>query len=123
LRNDDEGEGGWQLLTFAEPTADYDYADEYFSRLKAPPRVTGYVTSTQLLNSEFDESSKTITAAPKWRGIGDSWSSGEWQFDEGVFVLKRYEIDPTQQAPEGQQVDPNQPESYVLFGDPRPAEE
>lgn len=123
LRNDDKDEGGWELLAFAEPTADYDYADEYFSRLKAPPKVTGYITSTQLLNSEFDETSKTITATPKWRGAGDSWSSGEWQFGEGFFVLKRYEIDPTQQAPEGQETDPDQPESYTLFGDPRPPEE
>lgn len=123
LRNDDKDEGGWGLLTFAEPIADYDYVDEYFSKLKAPPKVTGYVTGAQLQNSEFDEASKTITETAKWRGIGDSWSSGEWQFDEGNFVLKRYEIDPTQQAPEGQEADPNQPESYVLFGDPRPPEE
>jgi hypothetical protein len=122
LRNDDKDEGGWELLTFAEPTADYDYADEYFSKLKAPPKVTGYVTSTQMVNSEFDDASKTITATAKWRGIGDSWSAGEWQFVEGAFVLKRYEIDPTQQVPEGQEENPNQPESYVLFGEQRPEE-
>jgi hypothetical protein len=123
LRNDDEGEGGWELLSFAEPLADFDYADEYFSKLKAPPKVTGYSTSTQLQNSEFDEASKTITESAKWRGVGDSWSIGEWQFDEGAFVLKRYEIDPTQVPPEDQETDPNHPESYVLFGDPRPKEE
>lgn len=122
LRDDDEGQGGWELLSFAEPVADYDYADEYFSKLKAPPKVTGYSSSNFLVNSEYDETSRTIAATPKWRGIGDSWSSGEWQFEEGSFVLKRYEIDPTQQAPPGQEEDPNVPESYLLFGEPRPEE-
>lgn len=120
MRNDDEGEGGWELLTFAEPVADFDYADENFSKLKAPPKVTGYTAVTQMTNSEFDPGTKMLNAVAKWRGIGDSWSAGEWQFEEGAFVLKRYEIDPTQQPPEGQEEDPDAPESYLLFGEPRP---
>lgn len=119
MRNDDDG-GGWELLSFAEPVADYDYADENFSKLKAPPKVNGYVTVTQMTNSEYDEAGKTITANAKWRGIGDAWSGGEWHFEEGVFVLKRYEMDPTYQPPGDEEPDPNAPESYTLFGEPRP---
>lgn len=111
----DDAEGRWELLTFAEPVADYDYADENFSRLKAPPKVSGFVTVTQMTNSEFGPEARTINSAAKWRGIGDAWSAGEWQFDDGAFVLKKYEIDPTYQPPGDQEADPEAPESYVLF--------
>lgn len=120
MRNDDKDEGGWEVLSFAEPIADYDYADEEFTKLKAPPKVSGYVASTQMTNSEYDPESKMLTSSAKWRGIGDAGSFGEWQFKEGAFVLKRYEIDPTYQAPGDVEPDPNVPESYMLFGDPRP---
>ena len=122
MRNDDDGEGGWELLSFSEPVADYDYTDENFSKLKAPPKVIGYIAVTQMTNSEYDEASKTITSSAKWRGIGDAWSGGDWQFNEGVFVLKRYEMDPTYQAPGDEEPDPNVPESYTLFGEPRSPE-
>lgn len=120
LRNDDSDGGDWELLTFAEPRTDFDYVDENFSRLKAPPRVTGYVTITQMTNTEYAEDTRTITANAKWRGGGDAWSAGEWQFEEGVFVLKRYEMDPTYQPPGNEEPEPDVPESYVVFGDPRP---
>jgi hypothetical protein len=122
LRNDDDGEGGWELLSFAEPKADFDYADEEFTKLKAPPKVTGFIAVTEMTNSEYDGNTGTITANAKWRGIGDAWSAGEWRFEEGVFVLKRYEMDPTFQAPGAEEEDSSEPESYVVFGDPRPAE-
>ncbi|MCB1446592.1 MAG: DUF1176 domain-containing protein [Rhizobiaceae bacterium] len=113
MRDDDAG--GWTLLAFAEPVADYDYADENFSKLKAPPKVSGYVTVTELTNSEYAAETRTITAFAKWRGIGDAWSGGVWQFDNGVFVLRKYEIDPTYQPPGDAEQDPEAPESYVLF--------
>lgn len=113
LMRDDEGV--WQFLSFAQPVVDFDYMDEDFSRLKAPPRVTGYKTVTQLTNTEFSEDTKTIRSTAKWRVIGDAWSSGEYQFVEGAFVLKKYEVDPTFQAPGEEEPDPNVPESYVVF--------
>ena len=113
--------GVWQLLTFAEPTLDFDYADENFSRLKAPPKVAGFITSAQMTNAEYAPDSKTLTAGAKWRGIGDAWSSGQWQFIEGAFVLKKYEVDPTFQAPGEEEPDPNVPESYVVFDATTPA--
>lgn len=113
LRDDDAG--AWQLLSFAEPVADFDYADENFSRLKAPPKVTGYIAVTRMTNSDFAEDGRTITAGAKWRGAGDAWSSGEWRFEDGAFVLKRYEIDPTFEPPDDGTQDPEAPGSYVLF--------
>lgn len=120
VMRDDAG-GNWELLTFAEPVADYDYADENFSRLKAPPKISGFVTVTQMTNSEFGLESKTINSSAKWRGIGDAWSAGEWQFEDGAFVLKKYEIDPTYQPPGEEDADPQAPESYVLFDATSPA--
>lgn len=111
----DDAEDSWEILSFAEPVADYDYADENFSRLKAPPKVSGFVSVTQMTNSEFSPESKTIRSDAKWRGIGDAWSAGEWQFDEGVFVLRKFEIDPTYQPPGDEEAAPTAPASYVLF--------
>ena len=119
MRNDDDD--SWELLTFAEPVADYDYTDENFSKLKAPPKVSGFVTTTQLTNSEYAEDTRTITAVAKWRGIADAWSGGEWRFEEGTFVLKKYEMDPTYQLPGDESEDPETPESYVLFDATGPA--
>ena len=116
MRNDDEG--GWQVLNFAEPVADYDYADENFATLTAPPRVSGYVAVTRLTNSGYVADTKTITSNARWRGLGDAWSSGEWRFEEGSFVLKRYEIDPTFEPSDGSRPAPVASESYVLFADP-----
>jgi len=110
-----DADGVWELLSFAEPTLDFDYTDENFSKLKAPPKVAGFVTSAQMTNAEYDPVSKTLTAGAKWRGIGDAWSSGQWQFIEGAFVLRRYEVDPTFQPPSDEEQDPNVPESYVVF--------
>jgi hypothetical protein len=117
----DDTEASWELLSFAEPVADYDYADENFSRLKAPPRVSGYVSVTQMTNSKFAPESRTISAAAKWRGVGDAWSAGKWQFEDGVFILKKYEMDPTYQPPGDEGGDPQMPESYVLFDATKPS--
>ncbi|MDB5552247.1 MAG: hypothetical protein JWL86_2231, partial [Rhizobium sp.] len=108
-------DGVWELLAFAEPKLDFDYADENFSKLKAPPKVSGFITATQLTNSEYDPETKVLISSAKWRGIGDAGSFGEYQFVEGAFVLKKYEVDPTFQAPGEEEPDPNVPESYVVF--------
>ncbi|UVC11496.1 DUF1176 domain-containing protein [Rhizobium sp. TH2] len=114
-------DGVWELLTFAEPTLDFDYTDENFSKLKAAPKVAGFIAVTQLTNSEYDPETKVLNSSAKWRGIGDAWSAGVYQFVEGVFVLKKYEVDPTFQAPGEEEPDPNVPESYVVFDATTPA--
>jgi hypothetical protein len=108
-------DGKWSLLSFAQPKLDFDYADEDFSTLKAPPKVAGYISQHELMNSEYSAETRTISATAKWRGMGDAWSAGEWKFEEGVFVLTRYEVDPTFEPPDGEDNDPAAPESYVVF--------
>jgi hypothetical protein len=110
-----DGEGRWRIVDFAEPVAEYDYTDENFSRLKAPPKVSGFVTDDVLVNSEYSEETKSIKSAYKWRGIGDASSGGEWQFIEGRFVLKRFWMDPTYQAPTGGDEDPDAPPGYIIY--------
>ena len=109
-----DGDGKWEIVTFAEPVAEYDYADEDFSKLKAPPKISGFVTTNVLVNSEYSAQTGSIAAAATWRGIGDASSGGEWQFVAGRFVLKRFWMDPTFQAPDGQE-DPSAPASYTLY--------
>jgi hypothetical protein len=46
-----------------------------------------------LVNSDFDPDTATLSSYSKWRGIGDASSSGTWVFDDGRFVLARYEVD------------------------------
>lgn len=91
----------YRLLSFAEPKLEYDYADEDFARLQAPPRITGYVARSELFNPEFDPATNTIHMRALWRAKGDAWSSGTWQFTDGEFVLKEYSIDPTFDTPDG----------------------
>jgi hypothetical protein len=57
--------------------------------------VTGYVARAELVNPDFDPKTNTIFMGAKWRGLGDAWSSGEWAFVEGEFVLKAFSVDPT----------------------------
>jgi hypothetical protein len=93
-----KGDNGYRLLPFALPQIDYDYADEEFTKLKAPPRITGYKAVTDLANASFDPKTDRISMRAQWRGLGDAWSSGEWQFFEGEFILSEYIVDPVYEA-------------------------
>jgi hypothetical protein len=104
---------GYRLLTFAEPKLDYDYTDESFSKLKAPPSISGYTTSNRLSNAEFDAKTNTITMHANWRQLGDAWSAGTWTLIDGEFVLKSFTVDPTYNpAPDGEAVVSG---SYQIF--------
>jgi hypothetical protein len=93
LTRDEDGQ--FSAISFAEPSADYQYTDDNQVTLKAPPVVTGISATPFLINSEFDEKSQTITSFGKWRGIGDAWDAGTWTFKEGTFYLTKYVVDPT----------------------------
>lgn len=105
-RSDEESP---KLITFATPDLDYAYADVEMSKLRADPKVRGFRATGLLVNSGFDEKTRTITSHAAWRGIGDAWDSGEWVFRNGDFLLTRFEVDPTYGDP-----DPAA-ESYVVY--------
>lgn len=81
-------------LHFAEPELDIEYTDDEQTAFKGIS-ITGYTADPALINAEFDEETKTITNYSKWRGLGDAFSAGTWEFRTGKFVLTRYEVDPT----------------------------
>jgi hypothetical protein len=103
--------GAYRILSFAEPKLDYDYADERFSRLAAPPRVIGYATTSELANASYDAVTRTISMKLEWRGGGGAWSSGRWTFVDGQFLLSRYSVDPTRDVDGA----PKQSTRYQVF--------
>lgn len=110
--------GAYTLLSFAEPIADYDYTDETFTELVAPPKVTGFITRSELMNARFDPATGILRSSATWRGRDGAWSQGEWRFSEGEFVLSRYVIDPTDDV-ERDDAEPArqrpEPRFYVLY--------
>ena len=95
-----DGDSPMSLVSFAEPEFDVEYVkgDDTDTKLKRPPRVTGYSATFFLVNADFDEKTMTLTDNGKWRGIGDAWSSGSWTLKDGQFVLSQYSIDPIYEA-------------------------
>lgn len=83
---------GLKPLHFAHPVVDIRYSDESDAVI-AGLSVTGFEAIASLVNAEFDIASRTITSFSKWRGLGDASSGGVWQFENGRFVLKTYEVD------------------------------
>ena len=90
----DDGYDGPRPATFAEPRLAIDYEDEGQTRLR-DMSVDGFGASFRLVNPDYDPETHTIRSASKWRGLGDASSSGTWRFEDGRFVLERYEADPT----------------------------
>ncbi len=87
---------GMHLLSFAQPhlVITRPNGDDEGKELDSM-KVVGFTSSTELINSEVDEKSQTITSFNKWRGIGDASSNGTWQFDHGDFTLMNFQADPT----------------------------
>lgn len=83
-------------LHFAEPDLDIRY-DGQDSREKVESlRIVGFNETDQIANSDFDEASQTITSFAKWRGVGDTSSTGTYLFRNGRFTLVKYEVDATE---------------------------
>ena len=100
-----------RLLSFARPELGLDYADEEQTKLKSPPRITGYSATAILVNARFDPATKTITTRSLWRGIGDAWDHGTWTLKDDGFVLNRYEVNPTYDGFDAEKTD----EGYVVL--------
>jgi hypothetical protein len=87
---------GLHRLSFAAPHLDIVYAPggEENSKLKSM-KVDGFTANESLTNAEYDPKTKSISEFAKWRGVADASSNGTWAFDDGQFVLKDYDVDPT----------------------------
>jgi len=80
-------------LSFASPDLDIRYENEDREGPVEEVRIIGFKTQDQLVNSEFDPETLTLTTHEKWRGVGDASSSGQWIFRSGSFSLVRYDVD------------------------------
>lgn len=87
--------GGMRQIEFPVPKLDivYENPDDTENSKVKSITVTGFYGDGQLLNSEFDPATNTISAFEKWRGIGDASSVGTWVFKDGNFVLVKYDVD------------------------------
>lgn len=57
--------------------------------------INGFRAEQQVINSEFDPATLTITNHACWRGVCDAWEEGVWVFHNGEFVLTSFEVDPS----------------------------
>lgn len=84
---------GLRPLALAEPNYDVRYENDDFEGAVEGIDLKGMTATTTLVNSYFDEETQTLGSSSKWRGIGDASSEGTWVFDEGQFVLVKYDVD------------------------------
>lgn len=101
----------FQLLSFARPNSRFDYTDNNQTALKSPPTVIGFAADPTLPNAIFDPKTQTLSSHASWRGLDDVWSGGQWRFEDGDFILKRFEVDPTYDSDAA----PGGPSSYVVY--------
>lgn len=85
---------GLAPVSFPEPVTSFEYADEEQTRL-ATYEMSGFTSANELFNATFDPQTLTMRSLGLSRGMGDAWSAGTWRFQDGRFVLERYEVDPT----------------------------
>lgn len=86
-------EGGVQQLQFARPELDIRYEDDDTEKPVESIRIDGYNARAELVNSDYDDQTLTISEFSKWRGLGDASSSARWQFRQGTFRLVHFEVD------------------------------
>jgi len=80
-------------LRFATPELDIQYENGDANGRLEKVSIIGYRAEDQLVNSEFDPQTLTLTSHAKWRGVGDASSSAQWIFRSGAFTLVHYEAD------------------------------
>lgn len=84
---------GLRELQFATPDLDIRYVDDNEEGKLESVTIIGYKTDDALVNSSYDDATKSITSFAKWRGVGDASSSGTWIFRDGTFSLVKYDVD------------------------------
>lgn len=58
-------------------------------------KLNGLTTTKTLVNTEWDEKGLNLSFHELIRGMGDCFAAGTYQFDDGHFVLKKYDLDAT----------------------------
>ncbi|MDX8464719.1 DUF1176 domain-containing protein [Mesorhizobium sp. VK23B] len=84
---------GVRQLQFASPELDIRYENNNSEGKVEGIHIIGFQTDDQLVNSDYDDKTKTITSMNKWRGVGDASSTGTYLFRNGNFSLVQYDVD------------------------------
>jgi len=84
---------GVRQLQFAAPELDIRYENNNSEGKVEGIHIIGFQTDDQLVNSDYDDKTKTITSMNKWRGVGDASSAGTYLFRNGNFSLVQYDVD------------------------------
>jgi hypothetical protein len=82
-----------KAVSFATPELDIRYEDDDYEKAVQSITVNGFRAVQELVNSDFDPGTLTLTSFAKWRGVGDASSVGTWILRDGEFSLTRYEVD------------------------------
>lgn len=85
--------GGLREIHFAAPELDIRYENDNTEGNVESINIIGYRADGSLVNSFYDEATKSISSFAKWRGVGDASASGTWMFRDGEFTLVRYDVD------------------------------
>lgn len=80
-------------VNFVVPELDIRYEDEQTMETVRSIDLIGFTARPELVNSEYDPDTLTMTAHSLWRGVGDASARGKWIFRSGAFTLVRYEVD------------------------------
>ncbi|CAN7558553.1 DUF1176 domain-containing protein [Mesorhizobium amorphae] len=84
---------GVRQLQFASPELDIRYENNNSEGKVEAVHIIGFQTDDQLVNSDYDDKTRTITSMNKWRGVGDASSTGTYLFRNGNFSLVQYDVD------------------------------
>ncbi len=80
-------------IQFARPAYDVVRKKDEFEGPVLEINITGFEVTDQIINASFDAQTGTIYSFSKWRGPGDVSSAGKWVFEQGKFILKRFDVD------------------------------
>ncbi|WP_192178928.1 DUF1176 domain-containing protein [Mesorhizobium amorphae] len=84
---------GVRQLQFASTELDIRYENNNSEGKVEAVHIIGFQTDDQLVNSDYDDNTRTITSMNKWRGVGDASSTGTYLFRNGNFSLVQYDVD------------------------------
>jgi Protein of unknown function (DUF1176) len=87
------GEDSTTPLHFAAPAFNVIYENNDSEKAVLRIDIQGFTSADTLVNPTYDAATGTMISANKWRGVGDSGTSGTWAFLQGRFVLTHFEVD------------------------------
>ncbi|HEY4191590.1 MAG TPA: DUF1176 domain-containing protein [Mesorhizobium sp.] len=80
-------------LQFATPELDIRYENDDNQGKVEAVNIIGFQTDERLVNSSYDDTTKSIVSHNRWRGVGDAGTSGTWLFRDGQFSLVQFDVD------------------------------